>query len=145
MARPPGDLVAAYRAAGYEVFGEHPALLRVGEAPGAHDQWLDAVGHARAAVITAANPFSRPTPAAANRFANRRLSARLAEGGLEFVPARGRDAAGRWSEEGFCVFGASDGQILRWLVEFRQNAAVRLVRGRGPELLWHPRFDPEPR
>ena len=136
----PAELVAAYEATLYEVFGERPAVLSVADAAGAHDQWLARNDSHTAVVITAWNPFSRSLDAAANEEANALLRAAIESQNLRCVAARGRHPSGQWSEESLCAFDVPDPLLDEWLIEYRQNAAIRVRLGEQPLLVWHPCF-----
>ena len=58
------ELVASYEAALYEVEGDVPALLRIGQVP--PHGWLDQLGARSVTLITAWNPFSQALDEAIN-------------------------------------------------------------------------------
>lgn len=116
-----------------------PAItVRIDDPPENTDAWL-AHANARSAVfVTACNPFGELAAADVNRDANAEFESDLKVLGLRYVAAHGDAASGDWSEAGFCVFDASDEQVTQWLIDWRQNAVVRVALGESPELVWHP-------
>jgi hypothetical protein len=68
-----------------------------------------------------------------------RLARAIRAAGLAALPASGEDPRGLWEPEpGFCVFDATPEQVDAWLVEFRQNAVVRIEQEQPCRLVWHP-------
>jgi hypothetical protein len=143
MTTPGSDLIATYSTARYEVFGEYPAVLSIGDSAGAHDEWLARMGSESAVVITAWNPFSHQLSQLKNDAANRHLVNAIEEMSLRWVAARGSSAGGGWHEDSCCVFDVPASLVEQWLVRYQQNAVVRVRRGGIPELVWHVRFHHE--
>lgn len=138
----PAELVAAYQATLYEVFGERLAVISVADTAGAHDQWLARNDSHTAVVITAWNPFSRSLDSVANDEANAQLRSAIESQKLRCVGARGRHPSGQWSEDSLCAFDVPDPLLDEWLIAYRQNAAIRVRLGEQPQLVWHPCFLP---
>jgi hypothetical protein len=103
----------------------------------ASDAWLSRLGKHSATVITAWNPYSRRSTDAANEAKNAELTAAVKAAELAYTPANGRDPSGTWHEASLCVFDCAAEQRAIWLLEFGQNAALLVERGRSPELVWH--------
>ncbi len=137
---PRSDLVDAYEATHYEVFGKHQIVLLVATPAGTYDEWLATNGAQSAAIITGWNPFGEMVSDELNEAANRELQTVIENVPLRWVPACGIDPEGRWSEDSFCVFDASDTQIDEWLSAFDQNAALAVALGERAHLVWHPRY-----
>jgi hypothetical protein len=140
MTTPASDLIATYSTARYEVFGDHPAVLSIGDSVGAHDEWLARAGRESAVVITAWNPFSHQLSQLKNDAANRHLVNAIEDASLRWAPARGSSPGGGWHEDSYCVFEVPESLVEHWLVRYQQNAVVRVRRGGRPELVWHVRF-----
>lgn len=132
------ELVDAYRRTDYVVRGVAGVTLRLDDAPGRHDAWLQRANAGSAVVITAWNPFSVALQPSENEAANRRLLDEIKQAGLRCTAAVGASSDGQWAEEGWCVFDVPDTLLSRWLLAFGQNAALRVRRGSRPELVWHP-------
>ena len=138
--RPTRATIAAYRSTRYRVDdGAQRIDLIIGARNGRHERWLRRHSARSATVLTAWNPAGRRISAADNTMAQARLRRQLDASGLTTLLSSNLDPSGRWpTEPGWCVFDASPRQVDRWLVRFRQHAAVRLVLGRGSRLVWHP-------
>jgi hypothetical protein len=139
MTRTPSDppagpidpaLVAAYRATDYAVTApDCEIVLRAGAASDALAALMRALRVDTAAVLTAHNPWSRPTPAADNDAAQRALEAELAAYGVPTLPAEGRGTGGDWPPEPSVLAlglsrAAADSLARRW----RQNAYLWVPR-----------------
>ena len=133
----PAELVAAYSATLYEVLGDLSAVISITDTAGAHDPWLTQNNSQTAVVITAWNPFSEQMAPAINAAANIRLQMSIETRKLHSAPAQGRHPLGEWSEESVCVFDVSDELLDSWLIDYRQNAAIRVRLGEQPQLVWH--------
>jgi hypothetical protein len=134
------ELLASYEAALYEVQGDAPAVLRIGEPPSQH--WLGQLRARSVTLITAWNPFSQAFEAAVNLERLGRLVAAVDAAGLRHLPARGCDPSGLWTPEpGLCVPDLPTALALQWLRDFDQFAAV-VADGQSCRLLWHPDVTP---
>jgi hypothetical protein len=134
----PSDLVAAYRAAIYEVdVGESVIRFRV-EAPcPALEDLLRARDAASAVLITAYNPRSRKQSAAENTDAHRALLDATARERKTTLPARGKDPDGRWpAEPGLLILDITREAGLALARRFDQYAVVWIERGRAPALVF---------
>ena len=138
--RPTRATIAAYRATRYRVLdGAQWVDLIVGMRDGRHERWLRRHGARSATVLTAWNPSGRLASAADNAKAQALLRRQLDASRLKTLASANVDPCGRWpTEPGWCLFDASPRQVDRWLLRFRQQAAVRLVPGQGCRLAWHP-------
>jgi hypothetical protein len=137
--RPDAQTVAAYETTNYFAHEVKPVLLRIGDPPAAHRAWLENKGAQSATILTAWNPLGEELPAQANDRAQAALLAEIQAGEYRWLPASGQDPAGTWQPEpGFCVFDVPDDVLDRWLVQFRQNAAVQTTRQDPCRLVWHP-------
>jgi len=137
---PTPELVASYGAALYEVQGEPPAVLRIGNAP--PQGWLQQLGASSATLITAWNPFSQALEEAVNLERLYRLIAAVEAAGLRHGPARGCDPSGLWTPEpGLCVLDLPNALARQWLRDFDQFAAV-VADEESCRLLWHPDVTP---
>lgn len=137
--QPSKELVAAYQATQFVVFSEPARVFAVGEGAAAVTPWLASVQASCAAIITAWNPFSRPTEVADNLVRQEALQRAVRSASLRWLNAEGRDPTGAWlPEPSFCVLDASVDVIDAWLVTFEQYAVVRLDSTVGCSLVWHP-------
>lgn len=134
------ETVAMYRDTLYRTSSDRaPAVtVRIDAPTDATDAWLEQLGAHSATFVTACNPFGELAAGDVNRDANAEFESDLKGLGLRYVPAQADAASGDWSEAGFCVFDVSEEQLTQWLIEWRQNAVVRVVAGESPELIWHP-------
>ena len=115
-------LVALYRATRYDVRlpGGARATLAVDAAPpAAFVRWL---GDAPYTLITAYNPRSTPTPAAANRAAQHRLFADLAALGARVLPAAGRGDG--WREASLVAAGIDLAATDALAARYAQHAVL---------------------
>jgi hypothetical protein len=137
---PTPELAASYDAALYEVDGDAPVTLRIGQSPPV--AWLPGLGANSATLITAWNPFSQALDEAINQARLQQLTEVVSAAGLRHVPARGRDPSGLWTPEpGLCVLDLPQPLALQWLRDFDQFAAV-VADDQGCRLLWHPDITP---
>jgi hypothetical protein len=135
----PSELIAAYRAALYEVDAGEGAVIgfRVEEPCAALDDILRAHAAASAVLITAYNPRSRRQSAEDNTDAHRDLLAAVAKMGCDVLPSRGRDPDGKWPvEPGLLIFNLSHEKALALARRFGQYAVVWIETGRAPALLF---------
>lgn len=130
------DLVEAYRATLYEVFGVEGLTLRIGEA----DEGLSALmarhGASCAAFVTACNPRSEVLPDEVNRERGATLLADLVAEGCVCLAGQGRHPDGGWPPEpSLLVLGldreAACGLGRRW----DQNAIVWIGADATPQLV----------
>ena len=125
---PPGpiaaSLLAAYRATDYVVDApDGPIVLRVDAASNALATLMRALHVGSAALLTAHNPWSRPTTTADNEAAQRALEAEIAAHGLRSLPAQGRDPSGAWPPEtSVLVFDLNREAATMLARRWRQNA-----------------------
>lgn len=135
----PSELVAAYRAAVYEVDATAESVIRfhVEEPCAALDALLAAQSAQSAVLITAYNPRSRKQSAAENTDAHRALLDTVAQMGKQTRPSRGRDPDGAWpAEPGLLIFSLSRDEALGLARRFDQYAVVWIEHGRAPVLLF---------
>lgn len=139
ISRPSDDTIRAYEQTDYFAEDQPPVCLRIGDAAAVHLAWLDRHAAHSASILTAWNPFGQELARAENDALQARLQTTILHCGLNWLPARGEDPKGSWQPEpGFCVFDMPPDLLDEWLMLFRQNAAVRLERGTGCRLVWHP-------
>jgi hypothetical protein len=137
--QPDAKTVAAYESTDYFVHEEERVLLRIGDPAERHRSWLEKRDAQSATILTAWNPLGEEKSRADNDQAQERLLAAIGAKQLRWLPASGEDPSGAWQPEpGFCVFDAPREVLDEWLVEFRQNAAVRAARDDKCRLVWHP-------
>jgi hypothetical protein len=130
LSRPGRPLVAAYRAARYEVrIGPRTIRLRVGHAvPQAVAGWLGA--SPGAVFITACAPLGRRhLRASQERAAMRRLVRAARRSGARHAPGEGGDDAGDWGVEPSLLLALPDPrEAARWGRAWRQNAVLWVPR-----------------
>jgi hypothetical protein len=129
------DLIAAYEAADYVVFGESELVLKIGEPSRRLDALLEHEGATTAAFVTAANPRSEKKSPAENAAALALLDQVIAAAGYPWRPGEGREPDGSWREPSRLVMGIyrENAEALGRL--FGQNAIVFVEKGAAPELL----------
>jgi hypothetical protein len=135
----PSELVAAYRAALYEVDAGADSVIsfRVEERCAALEDVLRAHAAGSAVLITAYNPRSRKQTAEENTDAHRQLLAAVAKMGCDVLPSRGRDPDGKWpAEPGLLIFNLSREDALALARRFGQYAAVWIETRGVPKLLF---------
>ena len=132
--------VAAYVATDYCIGDAGlTVVLHLGDPCERHAGWLGVHGVGSATILTAWNPFACLAGDANNAAAGRRLKRALDDSGLAVLPALNRDPAGLWPPEaGWCIFDLGSEALDRWLVRFRQHAAVRVAVDSDCQLVWHP-------
>lgn len=136
---PSAATIAAYEQTDYFADDQPPVCLRIHDEDSRHLGWLDRHQARSASILTAWNPFGQELGAAENALRQQGLQAAIEASGLHWLPARGEDPLGSWQPEpGFCVFDAPEALLDQWLCTFEQNAAVRLARSQGCQLVWHP-------
>ena len=137
-ARAASALAQAYRATDYCVFlptGE--CVLRIGQAAPALDAWLEAIGAACWALLSACNPASRLRPACENAAAQAALQAHLQMLGYAVHPGENRAQAGDWPvEASFFVPGLPYAKARELAGAFGQNAFLWARTGQAPRLFW---------
>jgi len=137
--QPDARTVAAYESTDYFVHEAERVLLRIGDPAGSHRSWFERMDAQSATIMTAWNPLGEEKSRAENDRAQDKLLAAIGMKQLRWLPASGEDPSGAWQPEpGFCVFDAPEEVLDEWLVEFRQNAAVRAARDDKCRLIWHP-------
>lgn len=136
---PDAATVAAYESTDYFAHAAERVLLRVGDPPEKHGDFLESHRAVSATILTAWNPLGQERHEAENRRAQEALLSAIRARDLRWLNASGEDPTGSWEPEpGFCVFDVPDAILDEWLVIFRQNAAVRVARGEPCRLVWHP-------
>jgi hypothetical protein len=130
------QLLAAYLAAEYVIFGEPPIVLRIGEQSEALGSLLEDTGAETAAFVTAANPGGEPAPAEENALATEALFLAQQAAGYTCLAGEGRDPLGEWpAEPSVLVLGIARGEAEILGRSYEQNAIVVIERGRAPELV----------
>ncbi|MFT5732537.1 MAG: hypothetical protein ACJA2W_001417 [Planctomycetota bacterium] len=130
------SLVAAYRETLYEVEGDHPMVLRVGERSEPMSRLMEAGGHVGAVYVTACNPFSQPLGDAENGALQEELKEALAGEGRTFIEGQGRHPSGGWAPEAsLLVLGLQRDEAAALGRRWRQNAVLWIGRETIPELL----------
>jgi len=119
-------LLSAYRATPYRAGG---LTLRIGRGRLQIEALLATLQTRHAVLLTACNPRSRRMPQQWNERATARLAALLRH--RVVLPAQ--SGRGAWREQQFVVVCAA-AWAVRLARRCRQNAIVRLVRGRPPVL-----------
>jgi hypothetical protein len=76
------------------------------------------------ALITAANPRSKPLSDEENNLRNAMLEGELLARGWKYGPSFGTDRAVSWKEDGFVVWDQTADDLLELGREFQQNAIV---------------------
>ena len=129
------ELIAAYENADYVVFADPELVLRIGEPSARLDALLEKERARTAAFVTAANPHSKPRPAAQNAAALDALDRLIAAAGYPWRAGEGREPDGKWIEPSRLVIGMyrENAEALGRL--FGQNAIVFIEKGAAPELL----------
>ncbi len=134
----PADLVAAYRAAIYEVDVDgRPLTFHVDQANSGLDTLLAARGAQSGVFITAYNPRSHVRPEEDNAKAHGALIDAVREMDKAYLPARGRDAEDNGpTEAGLFVFDLSREDAVALARRFDQYATVLVEKGRPPSLVF---------
>ena len=131
-------LDAAFRATSFFVDG--PAgrfAIRVGRPCAALDSLLEEHGAATWAYVTAYNPGSSPTPAAANVAGQRELEQAVGEAGYRYYRGEGAGDDGAWPPEpSLLVLGVSEAEGAALARRFGQLAIVFGERGGPARLVW---------
>jgi hypothetical protein len=137
----PSDVLHAYLTTRYRVFGDEALTLRIGEHNPAADSLLVRHAVATAVLVTAWNPFSRPTSPEQNTSQQSELVAQIERAGFTWLRAEGADPTGKWPvEDSAFALGATRADADRWLTAFGQNAVLFVRTGERPELLLHPMY-----
>lgn len=132
----PADLIAAYRAAVYEVDVDGKVLaFHIGQPNAALEDFMAKRGAASGVFITAYNPRSRVRPEEENAVAHGALIEAVRRAGKDYAPARGRDADDDGpTEAGLFVLGLSREDGLALARRFHQYAIVFVAKGAPPAL-----------
>lgn len=118
-------LEAQYRAALYRVFdGARIVTTRIDRREPRIAALLARHGACSGVLMTAWNPQSRPTPAAANAARQAEFEAWLNRAGIGWVPAEGRSVSGDWVEPGVLAFDLDAATAARLALRFDQTAWV---------------------
>ena len=133
----PANLIAAYRAAVYEVDVDGKALaFHVDQPNPALDDVIAKHGAVSGLFITAYNPRSQVQPEEKNASAHGALIAAVRDAGKRYLLARGRDGDDDGpTEAGLFVFGMSREDGLALARRFDQYAIVFVAKGAPPALL----------
>ena len=132
----PPELIAAYRATNYRVFGQEPFVLNIGQPSKPLQKLYDKHGCRSAAFITASNPFSQPTTDAGNTRLQALLETELLGISTALLAGMGEDPSGQWpGEKSTLALGLSLTDAKSIGIYFRQNAFVWIDRDANPELL----------
>ncbi len=135
----PVELEDAYEATAYAAdLPDGPATLRIGTSEPLLDRWLAAQGHARWALVSAANPWSSRCDEEANRAAHSALRALLVQRGLPVCEAVNwpEDGATGFTEPALLCAGLSPEEAVRIGAAFGQNAVLSGEAGDSAKLLW---------
>ena len=131
------ELLAAYRAANYVVFGEPELVIRIGEPNPDLDALLEADGATTAAFVTASNPRSMLTSEQANKLAFVALADSLEGLGYTCYEGEGRDPEGVWPSEGsVLIVGIPRSEAEEIGRRLEQNAIVFVEKRKAPELIF---------
>jgi len=138
MTRHTPELETAYRRALYRVDDAGRVIeLRIGTVNSAGAELLQRHGVTGAALVTACNPGSRPTPAAQNGRAQRALEDAVAAAGHRWLPAAGLDPDGVWPvEPSLLILGIDRHRAAELARRFGQAALLWLGADGAPELDW---------
>jgi len=132
----PAELVPAYLATEYAVFGAPAFVLEVGTKSAALSAMMEARRTNSATVITAWNPYSSPAKPHDNDQAQRRLVEQLRVGGWACIEAEGRSTTSDWPpEQSLLVLGLRRSQATALARAYRQSAIIWCGRSAIPELL----------
>ncbi len=131
------DIVAAYRAAVYEVDDAFGSIrIQIDTWASESDSLLRRAGVDTGFFITAYNPASIALCDAENLAAHETLEVSLRQIGVTYLTARGLDPTDRWPPEaGFFVLGLARDDALGLARRFDQNGIVWVATGRAPELV----------
>lgn len=132
----PSGLIAAYRAARYQV-GQAPAfVLAVDVFSPELAAWMRERACAHAAFITAWNPLGVELSRAQNQARQRRLIDELRGRGLSWIEGHGADPLAGWSdEESLLVLGADRATACDLGRRHEQNAVLWMAADAIPRLL----------
>ena len=130
------DLIHAYRATDYRVYGSPPFKLRVGAASTECDALMLAQGVISAAYLTAWNPHSSLVSEVENIAAQDRLRQELSTAGFAALDGEGVGHTGDWPPEpSLLVLGIPRNEATRLARKYRQNAFLWIARGQATELV----------
>lgn len=132
----PPELLAAYRAALYVVFGDPEVVLRVGAHDAAVDRWLERSGARGGAYLTAANPGSVIRSTQENLHAAAALQLALHQRGFRALSGESRDPKGIWpNEPSLFALDLPRDEARELGRRHGQNAFVYVRLGEAPELV----------
>lgn len=115
----------AYRETGYQVHGEAPFTLRIGEPSPALAALQASHGVACSAYVSACNPLGQRLDARDNARRHAALGRELTDRGLPWLPGIGQHPVGDWPGEPSCLVPGLDLAAARRLGErLAQNAIV---------------------
>jgi len=131
------ELREAYRSTQFKVLEPARFTLRIGEPSRDLANLYREHDVSTAALLTAWNPFSEPTPQQENDRAQRKLERQLHMLAVAVVRGVGEDATGQWpGEPSVLALGISREAAISSGNEFRQNAIVWIGADRIPELVF---------
>lgn len=91
------------------------------------------------AIVTAANPFSRPTPPRVNELRYEELCKAVGAMGYASYPSEGRDPKGVWLvEHGLAIMDVSLPDLDALMMRFGQNAVLDVPLDNQVRLMLHP-------
>lgn len=121
------ELIEAYLATDYHVFGDPPLVIKIGQTSAHLAQFLAIQGVSNAAYITAWNPKGRACDHETNAALQARLIETVEADGFEWIAGEGCGSTGDWPpERSILVLGVSRAEAKRLGHKFRQNAIVWL-------------------
>ena len=130
------DQIEAYRTTLYQIDGESPITIRVGENCQALDDLLDNFGESGAAFVTSQNPYSQLLSAEENRKRQEALRNQCERYGWQVMDGAGCDPDGKWPAElSFLVIGPGRSNAENIGRMHEQHAIVWIERGRPAELV----------
>lgn len=136
----PFDMLRAYRQAFYEVLpgsvGHSGFFMKIDEPNEALLSLMNEYAVRSAAFLTAWNPFSELTSAAANEAEQARLLHDIDLAGHATLPALARDPTERWPDEpSVLVLGIERDAACALALRYRQNALLYINAGAIPRLV----------
>ncbi|MGX7004471.1 DUF3293 domain-containing protein [Caballeronia sp. KNU42] len=130
------DTLRAYVETHYRVLGDAPTTLRIGHDNPDLAKLHQAFGVDCSAFITAANPFSALTAAAANAAQQAALAEQLGFMKLRFIEGLGEHPSGTWpGEPSFLVLGLTLSDAKQLGMNHGQNAIVWCGSDTVPQLI----------
>jgi hypothetical protein len=132
----PIELVRAYAATDYHVFGEPPFSLHIEQQSEDLLRLYQRFHVSNALFLTACNPWSHRSPDAANAVAHAMLVAEIERRKLIHLPGQGVDPEGRWpAESSLLIMGVTLETARALGRQFKQNAVVWAAADAVPRLI----------